>query len=65
MRAISQEREPNSEAVRAFVQLEVGWTMLHDDGWYAYCNDERALGPFPTEPDAARAGLEAWGTRAR
>jgi hypothetical protein len=35
--------------------------MLFDDGWWAYYNDEKPLGPFPTEGEAARAGLEAWG----
>jgi hypothetical protein len=35
--------------------------MLLDDGWWAYYNDERSLGPFPTEGEAAWAGLEAWG----
>jgi hypothetical protein len=26
--------------------LEIGWTMLRDEGWYAYYNDEKPLGPF-------------------
>jgi hypothetical protein len=34
--------------------------MLRDDGWYAYYNEEKPLGPFATEAEAARAGLEAW-----
>src|SRR5689334_18811900 len=44
-----------------FLELETGWTMLRDDGWYAYYNDEKPLGPFATEAEAARAGLKAWG----
>jgi hypothetical protein len=35
--------------------------MLRDDGWYAYYNEEKPLGPFATEAEAARAGLKAWG----
>jgi hypothetical protein len=29
--------------------------------WWAYYNDEKPLGPFAREAEAARAGLEAWG----
>ena len=28
-----------------FNRLEIGWMMLFDDGWWAYCNDEKPLGP--------------------
>ena len=40
--------------------LEIGWTMLRDDAWYAYYNDEKPLGPFATEAEAARVGLKEW-----
>src|SRR6185437_12130334 len=32
-----------------FLELQTGWTMLRDDGWYAYYNEEKPLGPFATE----------------
>src|ERR1044071_8745106 len=47
--------------IAEFLELETGWTMLRDDGWYAYFNEEKPLGPFATEAEAGRAGLKAWG----
>jgi hypothetical protein len=55
------DRQSEAETIDAFRRLEIGWTMLFDDAWWAYYNDEKPLGPFPTEAEAARAGLEAWG----
>jgi hypothetical protein len=55
------DREAEAKTIAEFKRLEIGWTMLLDDGWWAYYNDERSLGPFPTEGEAAWAGLEAWG----
>jgi len=52
--ALRAERAP--KIVAEFLELETGWTMLRDDGWYAYYNDEKPLGPFATEAEAARAG---------
>jgi hypothetical protein len=37
--------------------------MLFDDGWWAYYNDEKPLGPFAIEAEAAQAGLDAWKKR--
>jgi hypothetical protein len=58
LEALRADRGP--ETIAEFLELEVGWTMLRDDGWYAYYNEEKPLGPFATEAEAARAGLEAW-----
>jgi hypothetical protein len=55
------DRQAEAKTIAEFKGLEIGWTMLFDDGWWAYYNDEKPLGPFPTEGEAARAGLEAWG----
>jgi hypothetical protein len=55
------DRQSEAETIDAFRRLEIGRAMLFEDGWYAYYNDEKPLGPFPTEAEAARAGLEAWG----
>jgi hypothetical protein len=55
------DRQSEAETIDAFRRLEIGRAMLFDDGWWAYFNDERPLGPFATEAEAARAGLEAWG----
>jgi hypothetical protein len=52
--ALRAERAP--KIVAEFLELETGWTMLRDDGWYAYYNDEKPLGPFATEAEAARNG---------
>jgi hypothetical protein len=57
--ALRADRAP--QTIAEFLELETGWTMFRDDGWYAYYNDEKPLGPFATEVEAARAGLEAWG----
>ena len=59
LEAFRADRGP--ETIAEFLELETGWTMLRDDGWYAYYNDEKPLGPFATEAEAARAGLKAWG----
>jgi hypothetical protein len=48
------------KAIAKFLELKTGWTMLRDGGWYAYYNEEKPLGPFATEAEAARAGLKAW-----
>src|SRR6185437_13387393 len=37
--ALRAERAP--KIVAEFLELETGWTMLRDDGWYAYYNDEK------------------------
>jgi hypothetical protein len=58
LQALRADREP--ETIAEFLELEIGWTMLRDDGWYAYYNEEKPLGPFATEAEAARAGLKAW-----
>jgi hypothetical protein len=58
LEAFRADRGP--ETIAEFLELEIGWTMLRDDGWYAYYNEEKPLGPFATEADAARAGLKAW-----
>jgi hypothetical protein len=57
--ALRADREP--ETIAKFLELETGWTMLRDSDWYAYYNDEKPIGPFATEAEAARAGLQAWG----
>ena len=36
-------------------------STLGDIGWWAYYGDEPRSGPFDSEAEAARAGLEAWG----
>jgi hypothetical protein len=59
LEALRADRGP--ETIAEFLELQIGWTMLREDGWSAYYNDEKPLGPFPTEAEAARAGLEAWG----
>ena len=58
LEALRAAREP--ETIAEFLALKIGWTMLRDGGWYAYYNEERPLGPFATEAEAARAGLKAW-----
>ena len=55
--ALRADRGP--QTIAEFLELENAWTMLRDDGWYAYYNEEK-LGPFATEAEAARAGLKAW-----
>jgi hypothetical protein len=55
--ALRADRGP--QTIAEFLELENAWTMLRDDGWYAYYNEEK-LGPFPREAEAARAGLKAW-----
>jgi alpha-galactosidase len=55
------DRQAEAKTIAEFKRLEIGWTMLLDDGWWAYYNDEKSLGPFPTEGEAAWAGLEGWG----
>ena len=57
--ALRADREPGT--IAKFLELETGWTMLRDSDWYAYYNDEKPIGPFATEAEAARAGLQAWG----
>ena len=60
LEAFRADRGP--ETIAEFLELEIGWTMLRDDGWYAYYNEEKPLGPFATEAEAARAGLKEWGS---
>jgi alpha-galactosidase len=55
------DRQAEAKTIAEFKRLEIGWTMLLDDGWWAYYNDEKALGPFAIEAEAARTGLDAWG----
>jgi hypothetical protein len=54
------DRQAEAEIIAKFNRLMVGWTMLFSGGWYAFYNDEKPLGPFKREIEAARAGLEAW-----
>jgi hypothetical protein len=56
--ALRADRGPKT--IAEFLELQTGWTMLRDDGWYAYYNEEKPLGPFATEAEAVRAGLRAW-----
>jgi len=56
--ALRADREPKT--ISEFLELKTASTMLRDDGWYAYYKDEKPLGPFATEAEAARAGLEVW-----
>jgi hypothetical protein len=58
LEALKAARGP--ETIAEFLDLEMAWTMLRDDGWYAYYNEQEPLGPFVTEAEAARAGLKAW-----
>ena len=55
--ALRADRGPKT--IAAFLELQTGWTMLRDDGWYASYNEEKPLGPFATGR-SARAGLRAW-----
>jgi hypothetical protein len=55
------DRQAEAETIAKFKRLVVGWAMLFSDGWYAFYNDEKPLGPFKRESEAARAGPEAWG----
>jgi hypothetical protein len=52
-----------AEIVVAFHSIDGTWLMELDDGWYAYCNDEPRIGPFPSMIKAAEAGLEKWGPK--
>jgi hypothetical protein len=45
--ALRADRGPKT--IAEFLELQTGWTMLRDDGWYAYYNEEKPLGPFATE----------------
>jgi hypothetical protein len=56
--ALRADREP--QTIAEFLELKTASTMLRDDGWYAYYKDEKPLGPFATEAEAAGAGLKAW-----
>ena len=58
------DQQSDEQVIAAFLRLRIGWTMKFEDGWYAYYNDEKPLGPFKTEAEAARAGLEVWGQHA-
>jgi hypothetical protein len=51
----------NEEAIAKFDQLKDGWLMQFNDGWWAFFDDEKPLGPFETKAEAPRAGLEEWG----
>jgi hypothetical protein len=51
----------NEEAIAKFDQLKEGWLMEFSDGWWAFYDDEKPLGPFETKAEASRAGLEEWG----
>jgi hypothetical protein len=56
------DRQAEAKTIAEFKRLEIGLTMLLDDGWWAYYNDEKPLGPFAKEHEAARAGLKKWGS---
>jgi hypothetical protein len=44
------DRQAEAKTIAEFNRLEIGWTMLFEnDDWWAYYNDEKPLGPFPTE----------------
>jgi hypothetical protein len=46
------ERSRNTwEAIQAFLKIHGAWTMEFEDGWYAYFNDEKRLGPFAREQE--------------
>ena len=47
----------DQEAIERFSELRDAWLMEFDEGWWAYCGDERPLGPFASEAEASRAGL--------
>jgi hypothetical protein len=55
-----RDRQAEAEIIAKFNRLTVAWTMLFSDGWYAFYKDEKPLGPFKREIEAASAGLEAW-----
>ena len=44
--ALRADRGPKT--IAEFLELQTGWTMLRDDGWYASYNEEKPLGPFAT-----------------
>jgi hypothetical protein len=46
------DRQAEAKTIAEFKRLEICWTMLLDDGWWAYYNDEKALGPFASEAPA-------------
>jgi hypothetical protein len=50
----------DEEAIDRLRRLPEAWLIRFRDGWWACFRDERPLGPFDTEADASRAGLEAW-----
>jgi hypothetical protein len=59
-----QRRLETWEAIETFNKIRGAWTMEfegEDEGWWAYYEDEKPLGPFATEAEAARAELKAWG----
>ena len=56
---IDRERETIDE----FERLQVAWLMQFNDGWWAFYNDEKPIGPFAIEAEAAQAGLDAWKKR--
>src|SRR4029079_11759508 len=56
LEALRADREPAT--IAEF--LEIGWEIVRARGWYAYHNEEKPLGPFATETEAARAGLKEW-----
>jgi hypothetical protein len=50
----------DAEAIERFQRLPQAWLMRFSDGWWACFANERPMGPFDTEAEASRAGLEAW-----
>jgi hypothetical protein len=50
----------DEESITAFDLIPGAWLMQFEDGWYAYRDDDPRLGPFESDAEAARAGLEAW-----
>ena len=50
------------DVITRFHEMPDAWLMHLSDGWWAYCGDEKPIGPFNTKSEAARAGLKAWGT---
>jgi hypothetical protein len=55
----------DQEAISEFLKLPgIAWTMQEANGWWAYWADECPIGPFATEAEAARVGLQVWGKKA-
>ena len=53
----------DEEAIRQFCELDGATLMRLSDGWWAYHGVERPIGPFATQAEAARVGLQVWGKK--